>query len=249
MHPGSSDLTHLTSCAPQLCEQLLHRYDAAGITPGRGCTASCGFRLYAKTAQRKRAMEDVLDEIQALAERVKNIHFLDPDLPSTRSWTEIFCQELIKRKLSIRWPANLRPEEADPELLRLFRRSGCEELLVSVEILDPFIRKKVGEGQTPQDLRACIKTIRDAGIKPVLFFYIGLRWDSEQSLSRIKQFLQEVPLASCYLKQVRPWPGTPIDEIFVSLGLTEKEPTVQDFVNSGSPLCPTFYLSKEEIEE
>jgi len=72
----------------------------------------------------------VLDEVEAVADHIKKIHFLDPDLPSTRKWTEKLCLELIKRKLPIHWRADLRPEDAEPELLRLFRQSGCEELLV-----------------------------------------------------------------------------------------------------------------------
>jgi radical SAM superfamily enzyme YgiQ (UPF0313 family) len=249
VHPKRSDLSHLPSCSQQLSSQSLTHYGAAGITPGRGCTAGCGFCLYANTAQRKRSIEDVLDEVEAVTGRIKKIHLLDPDLPSTREWTETFCLELIKRKIHIRWRADLRPEDAEPELLRLFRQSGCEELLVAVETLDPAIKEKIGEGQNARHLRDSIGMIRRAGIKPVLFFYVGLPWDSAQTLEKIKKFLQEVPVANFYLKQVRPWPGTPVHDAFGSLGLIDKDFSVHDFTDSGAPLCPTLYLSKGEIEE
>jgi radical SAM superfamily enzyme YgiQ (UPF0313 family) len=220
-----------------------------GITPGRGCSAGCRFCLYADTAQRKRLLEDVLSELEAVAGHVKKIFLLDPDLPSTRRWTKAFCRELIKRKLPVHWRADLRPKGANPHLLKLFRDSGCEEVMVAVETLDPQIKEKVGAGVTPEQLQTTVRAIRKAWIKPIVFFYIGLPWDSPQSLERIEQFLLAEPIASFYLKQVRPWPGTPIYEAFRLLGLLNKKLTPEDLVDSGSPLCPTLHLSKEEIED
>ena len=249
LHGWLEDLRHLPSCAPLLRQQPLHRYRAVGITPGRGCTAGCSFCLYANTRQRKRRLADVLAEVEAVAGQVPLIFLLDPDLPSTREWTTAFCTALIKEKIPIRWRADLRPEDADPSVLRLFRESGCEYVLVAVETLDPQIRDKIGAGQTPEELRAAIRTIRQAGIKPVLFFYIGMPWDSAQSLEKIKQFLQAEPVASFYLKQVRPWPGSRLHADFRSLGLLPKELAPSDFVDSGSPLCPTQHLSIEALED
>jgi radical SAM superfamily enzyme YgiQ (UPF0313 family) len=191
----------------------------------------------------------VLTEIEAVAKRVRKIHLLDPDLPSTRRWTETFCRELIRRGISIRWRSDLRLEDAKPGLLELFRASGCEEVLITVETLDQNLRDKVGEGCTTKKLRQSIELIRDTGIRPILFFYIGLPWDSAQSLAKIQRFLHDFPVASFYFKQVRPWPGTPVNHAFKSFGLLNRELTATDFVNSGSPLCPTLYLSEEELEE
>ncbi|MFZ2087873.1 MAG: radical SAM protein [Desulfobaccales bacterium] len=249
LHDRLENLDHLTSCAPLLRQQPLHRYEAAGITPGRGCTAGCSFCLYAKTKPRKRRLEDVLAEVEAVASQVPHIFLLDPDLPSTRDWTTAFCRALIERKLKVRWRSDLRPEDADPALLRLFRDSGCDYVLMAVETLDPEIRVTIDAGQPPEQLRAAIRNIRQAGIKPVLFFYIGMPWDSPRSLKKIKQFLRAEPVASFYLKQVRPWPGSRLHADFRSLGLLHKELTPVDFVDSGSPLCPTQHLSLEELEE
>jgi radical SAM superfamily enzyme YgiQ (UPF0313 family) len=248
LHERLEDLGHLTSCAPLLRQQPLHRYGAVGITPGRGCTAGCSFCLYANTPPRKRRLEDVLAEVEAVASQVPHIFLLDPDLPSTREWGTAFCHGLIERKLKIRWRSDLRPEDADPSLLRLFRAAGCEYVLMAVETLDPQISAKIGAGQTPEQLKTAIRHIRKAGIQPVLFFYIGMPWDSSRSLEKIKQFLQAEPVASFYLKQVRPWPGSRLHADFLSLNLLHKELAPADFVDSGSPLCPTQHLSAEELE-
>jgi hypothetical protein len=246
-HARRGDMSHLVKCAPLLRQQPLGRYEAVGITPGRGCTARHRFCRYASTAQGKRPLEDVLAEMEAVANRIKWIFFLDPDLPSGGLWTEALCSELIKRKLPIRWRADVRPEHTDPQLLRLFHDSGCEEVMMAVQTLDLEVARKLGAGYAPERLRRAIHAVRSAGIKPLLFFYIGWPWDSPRSLEKIEQFLREEPVASFYLKQVRPWPGTPLYEDFKSLGLLERELTTEDFVNSGSPLCPTLHLTVEEL--
>jgi hypothetical protein len=248
-HARCGNMLHLVNCAPLLRQQPLGRYEAAGITPGRGCTARHRFCRYANTAQGKRPLEDVLAEIEAVADHVKWIFFLDPDLPSGGPWTDELCRELIKRKLPVRWRADVRPEHADPQLLRLFRESGCEEVMMGVQTLDLDVAKKLGAGYTPARLRRAIHAVRSAGIKPLLFFYIGWPWDGPQSLEKFEQFLLKEPVTSFYLKQVRPWPGTRIREDFKSLGLLKKELTTEDFVNSGSPLCPTLHLSIEELAD
>jgi radical SAM superfamily enzyme YgiQ (UPF0313 family) len=249
LHSPLADLSHLQSCAQLLEEQPLHEYEAVGITPGRGCSAGCRFCLYANTTRRKRLLKDVIAEVEAITGRVKKMFLLDPDLPSTGGWTEEFCHELIRRKLQIGWRADLRPEDAEPRLLQLFRASGCEQVMVAVETLDSQIREKVGAGQTPEELSVALRNIRDAGIKPIVYFYIGQPWDSPKSLERIENFLRAEPIASFHLKQVRPWPGTQVHEAFRSLGLLNMELIPEDFVHSESPLCPTLHLSIEELDD
>jgi len=248
-HPLRRDLSHLTSCAEWLRRQPLKEYDAVGITPGRGCSAGCGFCLYAATAQRKRPIPDVLEEVETVAGEVNHLFFLDPDLPSTREWTTSFCRELARRRLPVRWRSDLRPEDAEPGLLELLHASGCEEVLMAVETLDPAIREKIGAGLSAEQLRSAIRLVRGAGIRPVVFFYIGLPWDGPESLARIEDFLRSEPLASFFLKQVRPWPGTPVGEAFRTMKLLDHEPAVGDYAHSDRPFCRTEHLSLEELAE
>jgi hypothetical protein len=246
-HARCSDMSHLVSCAELLRAQPLVEYRAVGITPGRGCTARHRFCRYANTAQGKRRLEDVIAEIQAVVDPQRQVFFLDPDLPSGRTWTEKLCHELVRRGMRVRWRADVRPEHARPRLLQLFRESGCDEVLMGVQTLDVDIAKRLGAGYTPGRLRRAIEAVRGAGIKPLVYFYVGWPWDNPRSLNEIARFLRDEPVASFYLKQVRPWPGTRVHCDFASLGLLRRELTVEDFVDSGSPLCPSLHLSIEEL--
>lgn len=247
LQPALGDLSHLPSCAPLLRRLSLDGYEAAGITPGRGCSALCGFCLYAGCAQRKRRMEDVIDEVEAVAGRVNLLYFLDPDFLSTAAWTEDFCREIIRRKLAIRWRSDLRPQDADPRRLDLLRASGCEHVLIAVETLDDEIRGEVRAGISSEGLRTVVRDVRKAGIRPNLYFYVGLPWDTPDSLQKIEQFVRSEAVASFFLKQLRPWPGTLVHDACQSLGLLERKVTIDDFVHSDQPLCPTKALSIAEL--
>jgi hypothetical protein len=241
------DLSHLRSCAELLRRQRLERYDAVGITPGRGCSAACRFCLYAETTRRKRPVIDVVDEMEAIASRVGKVLLLDPDLPSTRAWTEGFCRELIRRGVRVRWRCDLRPRDAEPGLLDLMRQAGCRQVMFAVETLDMGIREKVGAGVTASHLRTALQAIRHAGIQPIAFFYVGLPWDGPESLGAIERFLRTEPIASFHLKQVRPWPATPVGQAFRDLGLLKRPLTPKDFAFSDCPLCPTQHLTVDEL--
>jgi hypothetical protein len=248
LHEPLKDLTHLPDSSELLRRQPLFKYDAVGITPGRGCTAGCRFCMYANTVQRKRRIEHVVGEVETVSKHVKRVFILDPNLPATVQWTRAFCEELIRKKMPVSWRTDLRPEDADPDLLKLFADSGCKQVMAAVETLDAQIFEKVGAGLTPGKLSGALRIIRNAGIKPIVFFYIGLPWDTPQSLEKIKRFLSAEPIASFYLKQVRPWPGTPVHQAFVSMGLLNKKLLPEDFVDSDTPLCPSQQLSINELE-
>jgi radical SAM superfamily enzyme YgiQ (UPF0313 family) len=248
-HPRCTDLSHLISCAPLLRQWPLDSYQAVGITSGRGCTARHRFCRYSGTAQGKRELEYVVAEIEAVADRLPWILFLDPDLYAGREWAQELCHEMIRRKLIVRWRADVRPEQANPEMMHLYRAAGCTEAMMAIQTLDPGVARELGAGQSPELVRGAIKALRSAGIRPLLYFYVGWPWDSAQSLRGIEHFLREEAVASFYLMQVRPWPGTRIAADFRDLGLLDRELQLEDFVESGSPLCPSLFLSREGLEE
>jgi len=240
------DLSYLGSSAGLLEEVPLDGYDAVGITPGRGCGARHSFCLFGQSVQRKRPVADVLAEVEAVAGSTERVLILDPDMAGTRGWTERFCRELSARRLTVRWRADLRPEQASPPLLELLRAAGCDEVMVAVQTLDGAVARRLGAGQGPALMRRVLRDVRAAGIRPILFFYVGWPWDDEGSLGRIESFLREEAVASFHRKQVRPGPGTPLMERFLEFGLLEGSPPPEDFVRSGSPLCPTLRLSREQ---
>ena len=51
------------------------------------------------------------------------------------------------------------------------------------------------------------------------------------------------------IKQVRPWPGTPLYQEFKELKLLNRELGIDDYVHSDYPVVNTLYLTREQLEQ
>jgi radical SAM superfamily enzyme YgiQ (UPF0313 family) len=245
--PYLPDLEHLPSCSSLLKEVPLRGYRAVAITTGRGCPMPHTFCPYARTGLRRRRIEDVTAEMEAVSS-VGRALIIDPAMLTMAQWREEFCDQLMARKIKVSWRTDARLEQCNVETLRKLKDAGCNALMLAVETLDGDILQKVKGDTSPQRLKKGIENMKRTGIVPIPYFHIGFPWDSEETLEKINTFLKEEAVPSSILKQVRPWRGTPLYEDYKELGLLKRELGIDDYVHSDYPILPTLYLSGEEIE-
>jgi hypothetical protein len=246
--PHLPSLDHLPSYANLLKEISKSKYKAAAITTGRGCPMGHTYCLYRRTGLRKRRIEHVAEEMDAVSD-IGKVFIIDTAMPSAVGWTDRFCDQLIRGGRKVSWRADVRLEDCSPERLKKFKKAGCDAVMIGVETLDEELKRKLNGGTTAHRLKVGIREIRNAGIAPILVFHIGFPWDSDETLSKIRIFLKETGVASFILKQVRPWIGTPLYQHCKELGLLDKDLTIDDYVHSDYPLIDTLYLSKKEIDD
>jgi len=246
--PYLPDLKHLSSSSKVIEELPLEKYEAAAITPGRGCPIGCTFCLYRQTAIRKRRIEDVIAEFETVSTSIRNVLLLDPALPPYREWMNRFCDELIKRKLKVSWRTDLRAEHCSLEVLEKIKRAGCKKVLMGVETLDEDIGRKIMAGVPLTVLKKSVRNLRRTRVDPIPIFYLGYPWDSDYTIIKIKNFLIEAAFLTFDLTYVRPWKGTPLYFECKKLGLLKNELRIKDFVYPYSPYFDTLYLTKKELE-
>ncbi len=246
--PHLPNSEHLPSCAALLKQTPLRRYRAAAITTGRGCPMGHTFCLYSRSGLRRRRVEDVVDEIEAISS-VGRVLIIDPAMPTAAEWRDEFCAQLVSRGIEVSWRTDAHLRECDPGVLRRLKEAGCDAIMLGVESLDNDIARKVKGGISPEQLKACAENLKEAGIVLVPVFHIGFPWDSDETLSKLARFLKDVPLPSFILKQVRPWPGTLLYQEFKELGLLDRDLGINDYVHSDYPLAGTLYLSREQVEQ
>jgi hypothetical protein len=79
----------------------------------------------------------VVDEIESYVRRygAGNFPFQDLTAIIQKEWITAFCDELIRRKLNIRWqlPTGTRSEAIDPEVARLLKASGMTSMAYAPE--------------------------------------------------------------------------------------------------------------------
>jgi len=80
-------------------------------------------------------------ELRSIAREygIRDVVFLDPPLTDDLAWLREMLYHLIAADLSIGWEASVRHQHLTPDLLGMFRRSGCEVLCFqfnAVDVLD-----------------------------------------------------------------------------------------------------------------
>ncbi len=246
--PYLSDLEYLPSCAGILRDVPLDRYGAAAITTGRGCPMSHTFCMYSRTDMRRRKVEDVVAEMEAVSDLGRAM-IMDPSMPTIAEWREALCDRLIARNVKVSWRTDAKLQQCSPDTLKKLKAAGCASIMLVVETLDSGVGGKVRGGISHRNLKTGIENIKGAGIVPIPVFFIGFPWDSSETLAEVESFLKEVAVPSFILKQVRPWSGTALYEDCKELGLLKRDLGIDDYVHSDNPVIDTLYLSREEIME
>jgi len=197
----------------------LSRYRAlfseCGVITSRGCPFNCIFCAGPKMVGRKgrfRSTKLVVDEIeQILNYGFKTITVADDLFTLNRKHLHAFCDEIMARKLKFQWSANSRVDTVTPELLEKMKEAGCYFICYGVEsgnqkILD-IVRKKI----TPDKVRKAIKISKDAGMKSLASFIIGLPGETKETLAETVNFARELDTHYGF-HLLAPFPGTEVRE-------------------------------------
>ena len=136
-----ADLKHKTILPRR--DLLNSKYKFASIQTSRGCPFDCEFcsvSAFNGKTFRQRAVEDIINEIEHIPQKV--IAFIDDNLigysqESKRRSEELF-KEMIKRKLNKLWGCQSSINFVDDEdLIRLAAESGCCVALIGLESINP----------------------------------------------------------------------------------------------------------------
>jgi len=147
-----------------------------------------------------------------------------------------FCEELIKRKLDVKWDnveGNIRPLlQWEDEMWELMYRSGCRSLLVGSESGFPDALDLIDKNLTVEETIRFAEKSRKHNIRVLYSMMLGLPWDSDYTKTR--QLIDEeirltLDLADKLISMTTrgrvllaiytPYPGTPMWESAIKLGL------------------------------
>jgi len=245
--PFGKDLLHLTSAASIISGLDLKRYNYAFITAGRGCPFQCTFCSYRQTGTRKRSIDDVVSELQAVEGKIAGITLLDLDMLADRGWTERLCDEIIRRGVKVQWTTDARVGQCAPDVLRKLKQAECRSLVLGLETYSDRGLAKMKKGSTISEINVAIENCKGAGITPYFTIMVGLPWDSEESLIGIARFLDSFHSAFG-LTFVRPIVGTPLYEEYKRAGLLKRDLGLDDYIGCcDAPIADTLHLDRASL--
>ena len=182
------------------------------IQASRGCPFNCDFCLVSKLFGRKmryREIENVVEEIKAAPSNY--LFFVDDNLTINKK----YAKELMKaiKPLGVSWGCMCSIDVAnDDELLGLMAESGCFNILIGFESLNPASLNETNKHQNKAATiyEPAIRKIHSHGIHINASFVVGFDHDTLQEFDNIFNFSMLTNMPSVNLHLLAAPPGSEI---------------------------------------
>lgn len=213
------------------------------ILATRGCPYQCtycsnpgmwGTRWYARDPV------DVVDEMESYIRRygARDFPFQDLTASLKKDWVVKFAQEIIRRKLEIRWQLSVgtRCEVMDDEACQLLYESGCRTLFFAPESGSEETRRLIKKKMKRESLMNAVDATVRARISLGIFLVVGFPHDRTEHLLDTARMVRElarrgvedisvpvffpIPATELYDYLVKSGRLVPSDEVFFAPMLT-----------------------------
>ena len=224
------------------------------VITSRGCPYSCTFcspgirKSYSKVL-RLRSTSNIVDEIQFLMKKGVNfISFEDDNFVADFDHVVSICEEIKRRRINIKWSAQVRVDEVNYKLLKLMRDSGCSLLQFGIESASKRILRMLNKTTEAEKWIERSKEIfyhaKKLGITTCALFMIGNPTETRQ------EAVETIKLAKCLnsdLVKVHFFILYPGSTIYEKCRIEYKKLQLQDDVHHYSK--PIINLSNMSVEE
>lgn len=174
------------------------RFPLIGIMSSRGCPGNCVYctvkAVWGRTWRGKSAKRTV-DEIELLHNRygVNEFAFLDDSASVNKArWNDI-CDEIIKRKLDIKWttPNGIAHWTLDKPTLLKMKRSGCYRITFGIESGNVEIRKFLGKPYPLDQAKELIQYANKIGMWTICTHILGFPYETKEQMKETIEFAKK----------------------------------------------------------
>jgi len=184
------------------------------VETGRGCGFRCDFcaiSSYYCAHYHPRPVRQIVEDVQRAGKRY--FFFVDDNIAAHPDHLRALARELIP--LRIYWAGQGSLTVArDPELLDLLRRSGCVQLLIGFESLEPANLEQMGKSWLLKlgEWDTLVRRIHNAGISIYATFLFGFDQDRPETFARTLDFAHKHDFFFAAFNHLLAFPGTPLYE-------------------------------------
>ncbi len=232
--------------------ECLQKYGTTifNMITSRGCVHWCSFCIEVRTHGRKyrvRSPKNVVDELEFLHNKygAGYFAFLDDAFTVDQHRTAEICEEIINRKLKIRWAIETRVDMITRELLLKMKEAGCADIWFGVEsgsqqVLDA-VKKRISLEQT---VRA-FQWAKEVGLRPNANVILGVPGETKNVARETIKFVEKlIPDHMGCFTVATPYPGTPLYDFVKKNGWLR----ITDF-DKYDTVTPTFETSTLSMKE
>lgn len=205
------------------------RHPATSMVTSRGCPGRCVYcSIHAVWGHtwRGRSQKNVVDEIEHLVKEfgIREIHFHDDSISVDRRRMNQICDEIIRRKIDIRWatPNGIAHWTLDKNLLKKMKKAGCYRVTFGFESGNPQIRRWIGKSYSLKQAKEITQFANKIGMWTVATNILGFPYETREQIEDTIRFAIDSDVDLALFFRLGPRPGTPVYEIFKKEGWLPK---------------------------
>ena len=162
------------------------------------------------------------------------IYILDDTFNTNRQRVIDICEEVIRRRIKIRWSTRARVYPFDKDMMRLLKEAGCSRLHVGVESLDPDILKYMGKNQSLDQISDFFKLCREFNIETLGYLIIGFPGETREYRLNLLDKALKLGMTYAFVNILFPLPKTQYYQSLLENGVFERDYWA-DFIQNPSP--------------
>ena len=182
------------------------------ILSSRGCPYKCNYCAYrAAFKWRARSVESTVDEIERNVKDygTRGLLFRDPLFTWAKERPHRIAEEILRRKLDVRWGCETHLGHLDRKLLDLLYRAGLRSVNVGIEVADP--KTLAGTGRPTQVVDKQFELVKHCdrlGIRVTAFYLFGLPNSTAEDMRETARYARRLNTHVASFNIVTPYPGT-----------------------------------------
>lgn len=188
------------------------------VITARGCPFSCVFCMRAHGKKvRKRSVDDVVKEMQMLADKYKTryVYIYDETFTLFKDRADEICEKMIERGINrkFRWEAETRVNCVDLETLKKMKKAGCVLIKLGIEAGNPEILKGTKKGITIEEAENAVKMAKKAKLRTQGLFILGHPNETSKTMKDTINLAVKLNTSMVAFGIMTPYPGTEVYEM------------------------------------
>ena len=185
-----------------------------------GCPFPCRFCVMSGLGHRLRPVGEVIDELRWLSDcGVRELFVTDQCFGAARRRSLELLEAMAGRAPGLGFTTFTRADLLDPDLIRAFKAAGCHTLIMGVESASAEILSGYKKQMDRAKMEAGFAWCREAGIRTVATFIVGLPEDTEAGLRATMAFARRLGPDFVSYNVAVPRAGTGLRETALAEGL------------------------------
>lgn len=205
----------------------------------RGCHNNCTYccnnvrrKIYFKDEPnlggskllRRRSVDNVIEEMRWARKNygIKVIRFNDDDFAESKPWLKEFTEKYTG-ELKVPYKCFVTCSSIDEDTTAYLKESGCQEVQLGVQHIDPEIRRQLGRPITNQKISEALRLLREAGIYVLADNLFGAPGEKEEHYQELANFYRENPVDLIHVYWLLYFPRTDVIQQAKEKGLLNDE--------------------------